>query len=56
LTEADYERRMNEYDNHYHGLLDFYRDMKDTSVKLVEIDTMGKKLDDVYKIAKDHVF
>jgi len=37
-------------------LLDFYKDLKDTSVKVVEIDTMGKKLDDVYKIAKEHIF
>ena len=60
VTEADFERRMNEYDNNWHGLVDFYRDLKlqnpSLNMKIVDVDTMGKKLDDIFKIAKDQVF
>jgi hypothetical protein len=51
---------MNDYDNHYHGLIDFYRDLKlnhpDINIKIIEIDTMGKKLEDIYRQAKDQIF
>lgn len=56
MTEVDFERKMSEYETNQHNLVEFYKNLNNASVKIIEIDTMGKKLDDIYRIAKDQIF